>query len=136
MAKGKTTGQIAALHSDIALLELVNETDHLLALIELKEGLGTGNMVENLASDGNAVGQLIHVAAQARVVGALVQCNVVGFGGCGSELARGWVLSSSTPRRSRVLSLSCGILWLNHPPCQYGLTPRLAVSLGYVVSQE
>ena len=60
--------------------------------------------------------------------------RVVGIGGCGSELTRGWVLSSSTPRRSRVLSPSCGILWLNQPPCQYGLTPRLAVTLGYVTS--
>ena len=48
---------------------------------------------------------------------------VVGIGGCGSKLTRGWVLSSSTPQRSRVLNPSCGILWLNQPPCQYGLTP-------------
>ena len=65
---------------------------------------------------------------------AVVESVSVGIGGCGSELTRGWVLSSSTPRRSRVLSPSCGILWLNQPPCQYGLTTRLAVTLGYVTS--
>ena len=41
----------------------------------MKEGLGTGNIFENLASDRNAPGQLLHVAVLARVVGALVQCN-------------------------------------------------------------
>ena len=52
----------------------MDEEDHLVALIELKEGLGTDNIFENLVSDGNALGQLLHAAVLARVERALVQC--------------------------------------------------------------
>ena len=43
-----------------------------MALIELKEGPRDGNIFENVASDGNALGQLLHAAALVKVEGALV----------------------------------------------------------------
>ena len=72
--KTKPNGQLAALHSDIAMIEMKNENNFVVAMIELKEKLKKlCNIFENLKSDGNALGQLLHAVVLAKLDGRLVQ---------------------------------------------------------------